>query len=60
MFFASVLMLALAGTAFAQAPEGYKTVYLTSMVNAKFVIQPKTATAGSTLVVFVSPPRNIP
>lgn len=51
-------MLALAATGLAQAPEGYRTVYITSMVNKKFVVQPKTANAGSTLVVYVSVPRS--
>ncbi|TPX16088.1 uncharacterized protein E0L32_004083 [Thyridium curvatum] len=51
MLTSSLLMLALAATGLAQAPEGYRTVYITSMVNKKFVVQPKTATAGSTLVV---------
>jgi hypothetical protein len=56
MFVASLLMFALAGTGFAQAPEGYKTVYITSKVNANFVVQPKTSAAGAAMVVFVSLP----
>ena len=32
-------------------PAGYKTVYITSNVNAKFVVQPKAAKAGSAVVV---------
>ncbi|KAI6085314.1 carbohydrate-binding module family 13 protein [Hypoxylon rubiginosum] len=51
MYATSLLVLAFAATGFAQAPEGYKTVYVTSMVDTKFVLVPKTATAGSTLVV---------
>ncbi|XXG98652.1 hypothetical protein Hte_004979 [Hypoxylon texense] len=51
MYAASLLALAFAATGFAQAPEGYKTVYVTSMVDPKFVLVPKAATAGSTLVV---------
>jgi hypothetical protein len=47
----SVAFLALAATGLAQAPAGYKTVYLTSNVNTKFVIVPKAAKAGSTVVV---------
>lgn len=54
MFATSLLVLAFAATGFAQAPEGYKTVYITSMVDSKFVVVPKTATSGSTLVVFVT------
>ncbi|OTA67697.1 carbohydrate-binding module family 13 protein [Hypoxylon sp. EC38] len=47
----SFLALAFAATGFAQAPEGYSTVYITSMVNSKFVVVPKTSTSGSTLVI---------
>ncbi|KAL8403090.1 hypothetical protein RB594_008374 [Gaeumannomyces avenae] len=32
-------------------PEGYRAVYITSMQNARFVVQPKTLSVGSTLVV---------
>ncbi|KAL1890432.1 hypothetical protein Sste5346_008259 [Sporothrix stenoceras] len=35
----------------ADVPAGYKTVYITSNVNAKFVVQPKAAKAGSAVVV---------
>lgn len=49
----SLVLLALAATGLAQAPAGYSTVYLTSNVNTSFVIQPKTATIGSAVVVFV-------
>jgi len=44
-----LLLLAAAGVA--DVPAGYKKVYITSMVNAKFVVQPKAAKAGSTVVV---------
>lgn len=54
MYAASLIVLAFAATGFAQAPEGYRTVYVTSMVDPKFVLVPKAATAGSTLVVYVS------
>lgn len=49
----STLLLALAATGFAQAPapEGYRKVYISSNVNAKFVIVPKARTSGSTVVV---------
>lgn len=47
-------MLALAATGLAQVPDGYRTVIITSMVDAKFVIVPKAATSGSTTVVSVS------
>jgi hypothetical protein len=55
MLVTSVLALAFAATGFAQAPEGYKTVYITSMVNTKFVVAAKAAAAGSTLIVCVGP-----
>ncbi|KAI1462446.1 ricin B lectin domain-containing protein [Annulohypoxylon moriforme] len=51
MFATSFLMLAFVATGLAQAPEGYRTVYITSMVDSKFVLVPKTASSGSTLVV---------
>ncbi|KAI1205941.1 carbohydrate-binding module family 13 protein [Annulohypoxylon truncatum] len=51
MLATSFLMLAFAAAGFAQAPEGYRTVYVTSMVDPKFVLVPMTATSGSTLVV---------
>ncbi|KAI0377456.1 ricin B lectin domain-containing protein [Hypomontagnella monticulosa] len=51
MLVTSFLALAFAATGFAQAPEGYRTVYITSMVNTKFVVVPKASSAGSTLVV---------
>lgn len=52
----SAVLLALAATVFGlpqtTVPEGYKTVYITSMVNTKFVVVPKTpVAAGTTLVV---------
>lgn len=59
MFAASFLAFALAATGLAQVtiPAGYRKVYITSMVDAKFVVVPKAATNGSTIVVFVSQPR---
>ncbi|EMR69959.1 putative carbohydrate-binding module family 13 protein [Eutypa lata UCREL1] len=51
---AALLMFALAATGFAQAPEGYTTVYITSMVDTNYVIVPTTAMAGSTVVVQTS------
>ncbi|KAF2278007.1 uncharacterized protein EI97DRAFT_449399 [Westerdykella ornata] len=54
MFAASLLTLALAATGLCQvtAPEGYRTVYITSMVDAKFVVVPKAPVKnGTTLVV---------
>lgn len=56
MLTTSLLVLALAATGFAQAPEGYRTVYITSNVDPKFVIVPKAATSGSGTVVLVSSP----
>ena len=51
MLATTVIGLALAATGLAQAPEGYRSVYITSKQDAKFVIVPKTRTAGATLVV---------
>jgi hypothetical protein len=53
MLSTSVLLLALTATGLAQAPEGYRKVYITSNVNTKFVIVPKARTAGSTTIVCV-------
>jgi hypothetical protein len=49
----TIVILALAATGLAQAPEGYRKVYITSNVNPKFVIVPKARTSGSTTVVYV-------
>lgn len=49
-----MLLAALAATAFAQspAPTGYRTVYIASNVDKKFVIVPKAPVkAGTTIVV---------
>ncbi|KAJ8107043.1 hypothetical protein ONZ43_g6860 [Nemania bipapillata] len=51
MLATSLLLCAFAATGLAQAPEGYRAVYITSMVNTKFVVVPKARTSGSTLVV---------
>ncbi|KAF2463073.1 uncharacterized protein BDR25DRAFT_329913 [Lindgomyces ingoldianus] len=52
MLATSILMLALAATGLAQVPEGYRKVYVTSMVDAKYVMVPKAPPkAGSTMVV---------
>lgn len=51
MLATTFLALALAATGFAQVPEGYRKVYITSKQDTKFVIVPKTRTNGSTLVV---------
>ncbi|KAK1761014.1 ricin B lectin domain-containing protein [Echria macrotheca] len=54
MLFTSIAVLTLAATGLAQTatpPAGYRKVYITSNVNAKFVVVPKAAKAGSTLVV---------
>lgn len=54
MLLSSLLVCAFATAGLAQAPpEGYRAVYITSMVNTKFVVVPKARTSGSTLVVFV-------
>ncbi|KAI1183736.1 hypothetical protein F5B17DRAFT_447888 [Nemania serpens] len=51
MLFTSFLLCAFATAGLAQAPEGYRPVYITSMVNTKFVVVPKARSVGSTLVV---------
>ena len=53
----TLLLLTLVATSLAQAPEGYRKVYITSNVNTKFVIVPKARTNGSTTVVYVSEPK---
>jgi hypothetical protein len=55
MLATTFLVFALAATGLAQAPAGYRKVYMTSMVDSKFVIVPKSATNGSTIVVLVLP-----
>ena len=58
MLATSLLMVALAATGFAQvpAPEGYRTVYITSNVDTKYTIVPVLpAKIGNTVVVFVNP-----
>ncbi|KAI4604215.1 hypothetical protein KJ359_000346 [Pestalotiopsis sp. 9143b] len=48
----TTLLLALGATSLAQTiPAGYSKVYITSAVDAKFVVVPKTAANGSTVVV---------
>ncbi|KAI1081508.1 hypothetical protein F5B20DRAFT_536246 [Whalleya microplaca] len=51
MLMTSFFVLAFAATGLAQVPEGYRTVYVTSMVDSKFVLVPTSPTSGSTLVV---------
>jgi hypothetical protein len=53
--------LGLAVTALCQAaPEGYRTVYITSAVNTQFVVVPKAPVQnGTTLVVYVLPTSKI-
>jgi hypothetical protein len=57
MLASSVLLFAFAALGMAQAPAGYKTVYLTSKVDAKLTIVPKAATAGSIIQVSVQLPQ---
>ncbi|KNG51818.1 carbohydrate-binding module family 13 protein [Stemphylium lycopersici] len=59
MLTTAVLTLALAAASLAQVPEGYRTVYMTSAQDTKFVVVPKSRTAGATLVVYapLSPPK---
>ncbi|KAF2728832.1 hypothetical protein EJ04DRAFT_581074 [Polyplosphaeria fusca] len=52
MLGSSLLFLAFAATGLAQVmPEGYRGVYITSMVDATFTVVPKAATNGSTTVI---------
>ena len=51
MFTISIVLLTLAETCLAQIPEGYRTVYMTSMVDVQYVITPVAAEEGSGLVV---------
>ncbi|EMD92194.1 hypothetical protein COCC4DRAFT_57750 [Bipolaris maydis ATCC 48331] len=46
-----ILGFALVTTSLAQAPEGHRTVYITSAQDGKFVVVPKSRTAGASLVV---------
>lgn len=65
MLTSAVLTLAFAATGFAQLmPEGYRNVYITSMVDTKFIVVPVAPVKnGTKLVVYVSLsarlPRNI-
>lgn len=56
MLVTSILALALSTTGLAQVvvPAHYNKVYLTSMVDTKFVVQAKGTTTGSTVVVYVA------
>jgi hypothetical protein len=53
MLFTTLTSLALVATGLAQVavPAGYRKVYISSKQDTKFVIVPKTRTAGATLVV---------
>ncbi|KAL2259758.1 hypothetical protein VTK26DRAFT_6446 [Humicola hyalothermophila] len=51
MFVSSLLLLAFAAAGLAQAPEGYRKVYITSKVDTRFVIVPQERTSGSTTIV---------
>lgn len=55
MLASSILLFAFAAVGLADVPAGYKTVYLTSKVDAKLTIVPKTATAGAIIQVSVLP-----
>ena len=57
MLTSSILLFAFAAVGMAQAPAGYKTVNLTSKVDAKLTIVAKAPVdAGSITKVFISPP----
>ncbi|KAH8205232.1 hypothetical protein TruAng_000644 [Truncatella angustata] len=52
MLAAAFLITALTSTGLAQSvPAGYRTVYITSAVDSKYVVQPKSATSGGAVVV---------
>jgi hypothetical protein len=51
MLIISLLSLVFAATGMASVPEGYRTVYITSKQDAKYVIVSKTRVAGATMVV---------
>jgi hypothetical protein len=53
MLATSIIALTLAATGIAQTkvPAGYRKVYMTSMVDAKYVVVPKSAANGQTTVV---------
>ncbi|ORY57847.1 ricin B lectin domain-containing protein [Pseudomassariella vexata] len=60
MLYTSLLALALAATSFAQIPEGYRQVVITSSWNDNFVLQPATPVAsGSSIVLFTLNSTNI-
>jgi hypothetical protein len=59
MLASSVLLFAFAAIGMAQAPVDYKAVYLTSKVDTKLTIVPKTAATGSNIRVFVPLPTII-
>lgn len=61
MLTSAVLTLAFAATGFAQLmPEGYRNVYITSMVDTKFIVVPVAPVKnGTKLVVYVQPFRKI-
>lgn len=55
MLSTSLLLLAFTAGGLAQTiPTGYRTVYITSAVDAKYVVVPKSATSGAAIVVWVS------
>ena len=54
MWAPSIAILAFAAAGFAQVPEGYRTVYISTMVDSKYVIVPKASKAGGTVVVYAS------
>lgn len=56
MLTTALLVLSLAVAGLAQAPAGYRTVYITSAQDTKFAVVPKSRTASATLVVYVFSP----
>jgi hypothetical protein len=53
MLFTIIAALACATSSLTIVPEEYRTVYISSKQDTKFVIAPKTRASGSTLVVYV-------
>ncbi|KAF2010707.1 carbohydrate-binding module family 13 protein [Aaosphaeria arxii CBS 175.79] len=54
MLTAALFILSVAGLGLSQAPEGYRTVYITSMVDTKYVVVPAAPSppkSGNTVVV---------
>lgn len=53
---ALAVALATAASLAQSIPAGYRTVYITSAVDNKYVVVPKSATSGGAIVVYVHLP----